>query len=108
MRQPDVSSDDRSFAYRYPAQYLCIRINRYVVFNNRMAGYIHRQAVFVKGKALCAQCHALIKLNMVSNDSRLPYDNTRSVVYAEELSDAGAGMEVDSGIRMGHFRNDAR
>ena len=68
-----------------------------------MARYVQRQSFFVQGKAFCTQCHTLIKADMITDYSRLPDHNTRTMIDTEIFSDLRSRMNVYSCIRMGHF-----
>ena len=66
-----------------------------------MARYVQRQSFFVQGKAFCTQCHTLIKADMITDYSRLPDHNTRTMIDTEIFSDLRSRMNVYSCIRMG-------
>ena len=52
-----------------------------------MARYVQRQSFFVQGKAFCTQCHTLIKADMITDYSRLPDHNPRTMIDTEIFSD---------------------
>ena len=56
-----------------------------------MARYVQRQSFFVQGKAFCTQCHTLIKADMITDYSRLPDHNTRTMIDTEIFSICAPG-----------------
>lgn len=79
-------------------------VDRHVVLNGGVALFPPQALAASGGQS--AQGHALIDLDMVADDRRLPHHNAGPVVDEEILADDGAGVDVDTGDAVGVFRHD--
>ena len=68
----------------------------------------NRVAVFIERKALRAERHVLIKLDVVPKNARFANHDARAVINEKPLADLRAGMNVNAGFGMRHFRHHAR
>lgn len=91
MRQPDVTSDDRVMPYRDAPQYRCVRIDGYVVFDDRVTRYVQHVALLVVFEALSSQRHALIQCHVTADNTRFADHYARTVVYREIFADLCTG-----------------
>jgi hypothetical protein len=68
----------------------------------------NRIALCIEGEALGAESHSLVEADILSDYGGLSYYHSRAVVDEETLVDLSSGVNIDSGLRMGYFRDDPR
>lgn len=74
-----------------------------------MAGYsLNGVALFVKRKTFCPEGDTLVQLHVIADNACGADDHAGAVIYGEVMPDSGSRMDVDAGLGMCHFRDDAR
>ena len=109
-RQPNVSADDRTFSDdRVSAQDGGSGVNHDIIFNGRVALEATDQSsciIFRKTKR--SQRDTLIEFDILANHGGFSNDDSRSVIDKKVMSNLSTRMDIDSGLRVGNFRDHAR
>ena len=110
MSQPDVPADHTMIAdLRCSPEYRCVGIDHDMVSDIRMTlAALDRISVFVQLKALGADGHALIQLDMIAEHSSFTHNDTCSMVYAEMMADDCTGVNINACFFMCIFCHDSR
>ena len=107
--QPHVAADGRALADGDAPEDRRPGINHHVVLDDRMARMAFLQLpVFVRREALGAQGHGLVDAHPLADDRGFADHHTGPMVDEEARADLRAGVDIDTGGRVGDFRNDPR
>ena len=109
VHNPRVGTYNTTFTDGHAAKHGGVGVDDHVVLDNRVAwDALDRIAVLVERKTLGTECHTLIELDVISNDTGLPDDYTRTVVDGERGADGCSGMDVHTGLGVSDLCHHAR
>ena len=83
-----------------------IRINCHVVLDDWVTRHVQHVAVLIVFKALGTQRHTLIECHVITDDTRLTYYHTRSVVNRKVFADGSSRVNIDTRLRVSLFCDD--
>src|SRR5208337_4723048 len=102
--EPDITAYPGALSDGYSPKDRGAGIYYDIIFNDRMPRYaLYRVSRLVKREAFCPQGDPLIDPHVVADNRRLADYRTGAVIDKQRFADPRARMNVDAGIRMGHF-----
>ena len=107
-RQPDIAANARTAPDGDAPEDGGAGIDDDFIFKDRVARRaLFQRAAFILREALGAQCHGLVKPDMLADDGGFADDDARPMIDEEALADLRPRMNVNASRRVGDFREDA-